>query len=50
MPFARLPGHEHHHGGGGTRLASDVRFILPRHDAEIFTRFPTPVSGIANIE
>ena len=31
-------------------IASDVHFILPGHDPEIFTRFPTPGSGVAKIE
>jgi len=32
------------------RIASDARLILPGHDPEIFTRFPTPGSGVAKIE
>ena len=32
------------------RIASDPRLILPGHDPEIFTRFPTPGSGVAKIE
>jgi glyoxylase-like metal-dependent hydrolase (beta-lactamase superfamily II) len=31
-------------------IASDARLILPGHDPEIFTRFPTPGSGVAKIE
>jgi glyoxylase-like metal-dependent hydrolase (beta-lactamase superfamily II) len=31
-------------------LASDPKLILPGHDPEIFTRFPTPGSGVAKIE
>lgn len=31
-------------------IASDAHLILPGHDPEIFTRFPTPGSGVAKIE
>lgn len=31
-------------------IASDPRLIVPGHDPEIFTRFPTPGSGVAKIE
>jgi glyoxylase-like metal-dependent hydrolase (beta-lactamase superfamily II) len=31
-------------------IASDPTLILPGHDPEIFTRFPTPGSGVAKIE
>jgi glyoxylase-like metal-dependent hydrolase (beta-lactamase superfamily II) len=30
-------------------LASDPRLIVPGHDPEVFTRFPTPGNGIARI-
>lgn len=30
-------------------LASDPRFIVPGHDPEVFTRFPSPGNGIARI-
>jgi glyoxylase-like metal-dependent hydrolase (beta-lactamase superfamily II) len=32
------------------RIASDASLILPGHDPEIFTRFPTPGSGVAKIQ
>jgi glyoxylase-like metal-dependent hydrolase (beta-lactamase superfamily II) len=32
-----------------TRLASDPRLIVPGHDPEVFTRFPTPGNGVARI-
>jgi glyoxylase-like metal-dependent hydrolase (beta-lactamase superfamily II) len=31
-------------------IASDPRLIVPGHDPEIFTRFPTPGSGVAQIQ
>ena len=31
------------------RIASNPRFILPGHDADIFVRFPTPGNGVAEI-
>jgi len=30
-------------------LASDPRLIIPGHDPEVFTRFPTPGNGVARI-
>jgi hypothetical protein len=32
-----------------TKIASDEKFIIPGHDPEVFTRFPTPGNGIAHI-
>lgn len=32
-----------------TTLASDPRLIVPGHDPEVFSRFPTPGNGIAKI-
>jgi glyoxylase-like metal-dependent hydrolase (beta-lactamase superfamily II) len=32
------------------RIASDPSLILPGHDPEIFTRYPTPGSGVAKIQ
>jgi glyoxylase-like metal-dependent hydrolase (beta-lactamase superfamily II) len=32
------------------RIASDASLILPGHDPEIFTRYPTPGSGVAKIQ
>jgi len=29
------------------KLASDPRLIVPGHDPEVFTRFPSPGNGIA---
>jgi glyoxylase-like metal-dependent hydrolase (beta-lactamase superfamily II) len=31
-------------------LASDPRLIVPGHDPEVFTRFPTPGNGVARIQ
>jgi len=31
-------------------LATDPRLIVPGHDPEVFTRFPSPGSGVARIE
>jgi glyoxylase-like metal-dependent hydrolase (beta-lactamase superfamily II) len=30
-------------------LVSDVRFVVPGHDPEVFARFPTPGNGVARI-
>lgn len=32
------------------RLATSPRLIVPGHDAELFTRFPTPGDGVARIQ
>jgi glyoxylase-like metal-dependent hydrolase (beta-lactamase superfamily II) len=32
-----------------TKIANDEKFIIPGHDPEVFTRFPTPGNGIAHI-
>jgi glyoxylase-like metal-dependent hydrolase (beta-lactamase superfamily II) len=32
------------------RIAADPRYILPGHEPEIFTRFPTPGDGVAKIQ
>jgi glyoxylase-like metal-dependent hydrolase (beta-lactamase superfamily II) len=32
------------------RLASELRLIVPGHDADVFVRFPKPGNGIARIE
>ena len=32
------------------QIASDPKLILPGHDPDIFTRYPTPGNGVAQIE
>jgi glyoxylase-like metal-dependent hydrolase (beta-lactamase superfamily II) len=32
------------------QLASELRFIIPGHDADVFRRFPKPGNGVAKIE